>query len=636
MKDLMIRLAAAILVLAAFGTSAHQAHAAGALTLTVTTTFDGDDPTPTDAICDTPIASPAAGKCSLRAAVDTANNQGFGVSTTINVPTASQHYLLAATLGEIVLANDAGGTITINGAQRTGVVVDGGGVANITDFRVQSDATIRNLTITGGNNPQVAGVGGVAQLGGNLTLTNVRITGNVGNLAGGLSQAGAGTLTITNAEIDHNSTAAAGFCPIFCPAPEGGGLTLNGGGNTTLAYDYIAGNSTVGFGGGIYAGNVLATVIRASNLVIAGNSAQINGGGIAAESLYGTTPQMILTDSVVENNVSQNPAMDLNTSGGGIYSDTFIQLVSTQVIHNMVGYPKHGVGFGGGIANGTNGTSGLLLMTGGTVSGNVAGNWGGGLDNEFTATLNGVPVTGNHAGDVLAGSGGGTGRGGGIYTAPFSTLQLEGGSVAGNDAGLYGGGIGVFTHDVQIDGTKISTNVAGGQSGCPGFGGGLYMDPFNDVPPTLTLPHPGIHAGIISSNTAEDSAYPSLDCPGLPSFPCSTQGGGVYVTNATLLVDTGTHVDANRSCDGGGITLGSGGGLTFSGVESLNVASGAGGAMYLGSNSLGATITGSRIAGNRAMQTGGIYNLAPVTITTSLVAGNTGSSPCLNVLNPCL
>jgi hypothetical protein len=75
--------------------------------------------------------------------------------------------------------------------------------------------------------------------------------------------------------------------------------------------------------------------------------------------------------------------------------------------------------------------------------------------------------------------------------------------------------------------------------------------------------------------------------------------------------------------------------LTFTGVISLNAAIAQGGAMFVAP--LGtAAITGSRIAGNRAAQTGGIYNLGPVTISTSLISGNMGSSTCLNVLSPCL
>jgi hypothetical protein len=349
------------------------------------------------------------------------------------------------------------------------------------------------------------------------------------------------------------------------------------------------------------------------------------------ESNYGSVPQMILSDSVVENNTAQNPGFH-NANGGGIENGTYLELDNTTVAANRAGTFPTFRGLGGGIANGV---SGRLVMNGGSIRNNSAGNEGGGLSNEFTATLNGVAVTGNHANDLLTIDAGAAGQGGGIYSFQFSTLHLAGGSVAGNGAGHDGGGLAVFTHDLEVDGSTVAGNVAGGASGCPGLGGGIYMDLINDVPPTLTLPHPGIHGSRISGNNALDatSVFP---CAGGPVVPCLAQGGGIRVINASLAVDGGTHVDGNRACDGGGMYLGNAGGLTFSGTALHNTASAHGGAMFVAAGSAGAVISASRVVGNRARQTGGIYNLGPVTIRTSLVSGNMSSPTCVNLLSPCL
>jgi hypothetical protein len=472
--------------------------------------------------------------------------------------------------------------------------------------------------------------GGVFLANGNLTLSNVRITGNNGYFGGGVYQQGSGTLTITDAEIDHNSTSNS-LCSSFCNGGFGGGLDLSGGGDTILDYDVVSNNTSAGFGGAMYINGVLATQVQGSHLVVTGNTANNNGGGIDAESLYGTVPQVVLSNSVVENN-SLPAGSFFNPEGGGIYNSSFLRLNNTSISNNRAGDFVDNLGVGGGIDNDFDAR---LVMTGGSISNNSAGNDAGGLNNFSIAALNQVQITGNHAHDRRVLDVPGVGQGGGIYSAPFSTLTVQGGSISKNGAGSYGGGLAIFTHDLEIDNASITGNIAGGASSCPGFGGGLFMNGFNDVPPTVTVPHPGIHATNVSSNNAQPNTG-AIFCGGFPPSACDSHGGGVEAENATLTIDGNSHVDANTACAGGGLYLGPAGRLAFTGVASLNTATKQGGAMYLEAGSLGATISGSRIAGNRAAQTGGIYNLAPVTVTTSLVTGNLGSSGCMNVLTPCL
>lgn len=630
MKGKWIRVTAGVVLLGALAISAHPAHAATPLTITVTTTVDGSDPTPADSVCDTSPSSPAAGKCSLRAAMDTANAQAAGVNITINVPAASQHYQLTQDPGPIVVQKGTPGTVTISGAQRSGSVLDGSTFGGGTDdVRIASDAIIRNLTIMGGNSNVFAG--GIEMDSGNLTLSNVRITGNRGFLAGGILDRSGGSLVITNTEIDHNTSIDTN-CSSFCYVTNGGGLNLSGG-PVTLSYDVIANNSSTGYGGGLFINTASGNVVSGSNLVVAGNSAGYNGGGLDAESSYDTSPQVILSNSVVETNSTQTSGGFINTGGGGIYNDTIMQLVATRVLHNTAGTQGSGLGLGGGIDNDSDG---ILTMSGGSITSNSAGNFGGGLYNYYIATLNAVPVTGNQAGDKPYVGPPGAGQGGGIYSSVFSTLHLEGGAVSSNSAGLYGGGIISRTHDLQVDGAAIVGNVAGGPSGCPGFGGGVYVDFSGDVPPTVTLPNPGIHGGSISSNTAQTPTVTGGTCPALPPSNCPAVGGGIFVTAADLLVDSNAYIAGNHACSGAGVYLGPAGGLTLTGAVSGNVAIHQGGAMYVDATSSGATITGSHIFGNRAAQTGGIYNLAPVTINSSVISGNIGSSSCLNVLTPCL
>ena len=88
---------------------------------------------------------------------------------------------------------------------------------------------------------------------------------------------------------------------------------------------------------------------------------------------------------------------------------------------------------GGGLAN-----VATLSLTGGTVTGNMAGSSGGGLwDRSGTSTLTNTTVSGNTA----------LGHGGGLYSVT-STLNLSGCTLSGNQAtgpGARGGGL--FTRE---------------------------------------------------------------------------------------------------------------------------------------------------------------------------------------------
>ncbi|MCR5590382.1 MAG: hypothetical protein K6F73_02510 [Lachnospiraceae bacterium] len=150
---------------------------------------------------------------------------------------------------------------------------------------------------------------------------------------------------------------------------------------------------------------------------------------------------------------------------------------------------------GGYIAGGSDGgvnNDGTFTLTGGAISGNIAGN-GGGINNAGTFTMNGGLISGNTAengsvyntGTFTMNSGeisGNTSVNGGVYNT--ETFTMKGGEISGNIA-ENGGGVysaGAFTMD---DG-EISGNTAEN-------GGGLYNAG------TFTM-----NGGQISGNNASD------------------------------------------------------------------------------------------------------------------------------------
>ncbi|GAA0606487.1 hypothetical protein GCM10010174_24350 [Kutzneria viridogrisea] len=120
------------------------------------------------------------------------------------------------------------------------------------------------------------------------------------------------------------------------------------------------------------------------------------------------------------------------------------------------------------------------------VSGGLAepGGSGGGILNDGVLTLDHVVVTGNRAGDGLAGGYGNGGSGGGVFSSARTTLTMTNSTVSGNAAGAggadgtgqtapgaggRGGGIGLELATLTLTGSRVTGNRAGaGGAGRPG------------------------------------------------------------------------------------------------------------------------------------------------------------------------
>jgi uncharacterized repeat protein (TIGR02543 family) len=217
----------------------------------------------------------------------------------------------------------------------------------------------------------------------------------------------------------------------------------------------------------------------------------------------------------------------------------------------------------GETGRGINNWTGTLTITGSTISGNSAPDYGGGIYNNGNITING--------GSTISGNS--TANGGGIYN--HGTLTITGSTISGNSA-EYGGGIynnGILT----IIGGTISSNTATDY-----YGGGIYNED------TLTITD-----SEISGNSAPD-------------------GGGIYHWYGTLTI-TGSTISGNTATnsDGGGIYNGLGTSTITSSIISSNSAADYGGGICIYDNSSTPsikTIQNNTISGNTAsISGGGIY-----------------------------
>jgi CSLREA domain-containing protein len=298
-----ISIAVAALVLAALLLAYGKRHDANAAILIVDTTADGVDASPGDGSCAT-----GAGACSLRAAVQEAN--ALTGPDTINLPTGV-YALTIAGPGEDAAGSgdlDITDATTILGAGTGSTVIDGNAVDRVVEVHYAL-VEISGLTITNGQAVQAGG--GLQNMQGSVTLTDVVVTGNS-------AQHSAGIFNVTDTLVLDRVTVSGNVA-----AGNGGGIGNEG--FVNIYNSTIENNAAAGFGGGIFQpdAETVPQVITLMNSTVSGNMAGQNGGGIYTEmalDLYSAT-------------VSANDAV---LPGDGIYSTTASRLHNT-IIANSAG-----------------------------------------------------------------------------------------------------------------------------------------------------------------------------------------------------------------------------------------------------------------------------------------------------------
>lgn len=257
--------------------------AAGPAQFTVDTTSDAVDADGADGRCLT-----ASGACSLRAAVMAANARP---GSTITLPPG--HYRLTIPPDPRLITGDhpdpttgdlnVAAPVTIKGADARTTVID----ANRLDraFRMQADARLSDLTITGGVTRQrelpITDTGGGAIANGHhLTLRRVTVTGNSAGYGGGIFNIPGSHLDLIDSTVSRNV------------AGEAGGIRFDATGtvtNSTIADNRVTNpgdrpGSLAGYGGGI---DIRGTgPVEILNSAIVGNRSSDGGGGINIAPAY--------------------------------------------------------------------------------------------------------------------------------------------------------------------------------------------------------------------------------------------------------------------------------------------------------------------------------------------------------------
>ena len=215
-----------------------------------------------------------SGTGSLRDAVTTANGTidddiinftiaGCPAATCSIVLTGGEIAVNAtATAGKLTIAHTSGSSIKI--------IISGNNTSRVFFEQTGADLTLDSLTITGGNGNGTTNAiyngsgGGIANIGGLLTLTNSTVSNNSVTISGGGLYINGGTVNINNSTISSN-TANGGT------AGSGGGIFMRVA-TLTLTSSTIANNSSFTNGGGIYILSNAASNAAIRNTLIAANT----------------------------------------------------------------------------------------------------------------------------------------------------------------------------------------------------------------------------------------------------------------------------------------------------------------------------------------------------------------------------
>lgn len=287
----------------------------------------------------------SAGTCTLRQAIDSANNDSSSGSDctsgngadTIAFASGLANSTITLTQGQLVVASD----LTLTGSGQTIVADANSRVMRINNVNAAYNVTLTDLTMTGGN---YAGAGaGLSIGGGNPTqpskpqrnspaapaagpvviLNRVSINNNTSSVRAGGLYIDYATVALNQCTVSGNTLTGTGNF-------GAGGVYITDGSTVTITDSTISGNTASGsdkyLTGGIYSWDSSLTI---TNSTITGNTASGNnylagglsvGGGAGEATLYNST-------------VTGNSTTTANAAAGGILvgaeETTSLTLVNT-------------------------------------------------------------------------------------------------------------------------------------------------------------------------------------------------------------------------------------------------------------------------------------------------------------------
>ena len=567
-----------------------------------------------------------------------------------------------------ISSNTLNATATSSVSTNSWVEIDGAGLLVNGDLTIagtsENSITISNNTInstctnTGTGTAQARGYGaGVYNTGGDYTfnLSNAYIHANVINTKS-TTASGQSTSTIagsgiflsttfvmesgeisgnygvtntssTSGNINYTNDAGGLWADTKTVTIKGGSFTNNSVTQNTYSKSSSASiTSAIVEGGAMWLNNITTSI---TNCTISNNTATNKGGGIF---VYGGTATLGTGTKIFSNSTSYwgggvsaypvNSNVTLNIAGANIYGNVAgswgggvcMEIAGTLNMTSGTIGTENKLATSTDYSNKSNWGGGLafggttLNLTGGTIAGNYSTNVGGGvgINKSGTATLDGILIYGNGA----------TNSGGGVYIADTAKLYVKGSTVIGNDtyynyAGSHGGGIySEGSSSVIISGGTIGSLATTCATATSRGNQASYGGGIKSYKGSLT-----ISGGTIGHNWATGNAG------GICSSVTTTISGGNIQYNGSAIVGGGIIIWDDTYTTG---TL-----TMTGGTIAYNYATTNGGGLDVYSNTASATISGGTIANNTANTSsstgygGGIYSIGILNISGGVIGDST-------------
>jgi hypothetical protein len=514
--------------------------------------------------------------------------------------------------------------LTLDGSGQT-VTISGGNAVRVLMIDLGMTVALNQLTVSGGT---VTGPAGGIYNQGMLTITDSMISGNSATTgAGGIFNIG--TLTVTNSTISGNSTTSG----------SGGGIYNNSSASLAAANSTISGNSAPTAGGGIY--NNTSGTVAITNSTLSGNSAS-NGGGIYNSS--GTSALTIANSTFANNSGALGGAIQ-NRATASITNSTFSGNTATNR--------------GGAIMGWTGGVSTIINST---LSGNGATNGGAGFFGIGTLNFSNTLIANSTSGVECSSTTIGTNLNNLVEDGSCSAT-LSGdpnlGALANN-----GGPTQTFaplTGSLAIEAGDNTTCANAPVNGLDQRGVSRWQGVYCDIGayekgPTVVSDcsapsgYPGLLVEVIAAAAAGDTV--TFSCSGTivlnttitqdKNLTLDGSGQTVTISGGNLVrvfyVNSGVTVTLkNLTIADGWVSGESGGGIANQGNLTItnsmisgntaNTGDG-GGIVNHGSGTL--TVANSTFSGNTADNGGGLINIGTATVTNSTFSGNTANGGGIN------
>ncbi|MDZ4768987.1 MAG: choice-of-anchor Q domain-containing protein, partial [Chloroflexota bacterium] len=474
------------------------------------------------------------GQCSLREAIENANNNNAGYpdcdagaagndNIQISVATVTLESSISI-ISEITFQN----ATEISGGDTTNMfVVASGGILNL------SNQTLRNGANTSG--------GAILQQGGTVACDGTRFENNVAEFDGGAIR-GEGTLSIDGCIFENNTAGDNGGAIShfgFLPLTSIGGIFRD----NTAGTD-PAGQTNGGRGGAIAVSFSPSTI---SGSAFDGNTADSGdtdfGGGGAIFNSSDTPLGMVITAS----GFSGNTVAGDNGRGGAILnapgSFLFINYSHFGTVPQTIPFPLNtlvdpnsvtGTASNGGAIY----TTGPTLVLGSSFIGNTSANDGGAFGSDSSG--DNVTIANSTFSDNSAAN-----QGGALYQVRNDDLTTLVNVTIANNSAAAGGGGGIFNQgdgdslDIIFDEILLQNTILDSNTGGNCAGGTASAESVNSIAFGSTCPGAPIGTGdpMLAAN-----AQPIFSLPSAISFAFPLQAGSAALGTGSQVICSGLPV----------------------------------------------------------------------------------------------